>query len=246
MASLDRSTIEAARNLGASRLRILVEIVVPQVRQTVLVGLILSFVIMMSVLSVPLMINAQSPTMITANMAFRINAYGDYGVANALGLISYLMTGAVSWIYLRYAVREQRGAHERRAPRGRWLRWIVRGIVLALLAFASSARSPTCCCGPSPSAGTFPHKLPLEYGFSFWGRVFAPRGGAIESLTNSIVIAARHGGAVARDGDSRGLRARAAETARPQPDPARVPAAAGVSRTCPSTSTSPASSTSSG
>jgi len=107
MASLDRSMIEAARNLGASRLRILVEIIVPQVRQTLLVGLILSFVIMMSVLSVPLMINAQSPTMITANMAFRINAYGDYGVANALGLISYLMTGAVSWIYLRYAVREQ-------------------------------------------------------------------------------------------------------------------------------------------
>ncbi|HEX9905343.1 MAG TPA: sugar ABC transporter permease [Propylenella sp.] len=107
MASLDRSMIEAARNLGASRPRILVEIIVPQVRQTLLVGLILSFVIMMSVLSVPLMINAQSPTMITANMAFRINAYGDYGVANALGLISYLMTGAVSWIYLRYAVREQ-------------------------------------------------------------------------------------------------------------------------------------------
>jgi ABC-type sugar transport system permease subunit len=109
MASLDRSMIEAARNLGASRFRILLEIVVPQVRQTLLVGLILSFVIMMSVLSVPLMINAQSPTMITANMAFRINAYGDYGVANALGLISYLMTGAVSWIYLRYAVREREG-----------------------------------------------------------------------------------------------------------------------------------------
>jgi ABC-type spermidine/putrescine transport system permease subunit I len=109
MASLDRSMIEAARNLGASRLRILLEIVVPQVRQTLLVGLILSFVIMMSVLSVPLMINAQSPTMITANMAFRIQAYGDYGVANALGIISYLMTGVLSWIYLRYAVRESGG-----------------------------------------------------------------------------------------------------------------------------------------
>jgi ABC-type sugar transport system permease subunit len=108
MASLDRSMFEAARNLGASRLRILVEIVVPQVRQTLLVGLILSFVIMLSVLSVPLMINAQSPTMITANMAFRINAYGDYGVANALGLISYLTTGAVSWIYLRYSLAEHR------------------------------------------------------------------------------------------------------------------------------------------
>jgi putative spermidine/putrescine transport system permease protein len=56
---------------------------------------------MMSVLSVPLMNNAGTPTMLTADMAFRINAYGDYGVANALGFISYLMTGAVAWIYLR-------------------------------------------------------------------------------------------------------------------------------------------------
>jgi putative spermidine/putrescine transport system permease protein len=106
MAALDRSTIEAARNLGADRIRVLVEIVVPQVRSTLAVGLILSFVIMMSVLSVPLMINAQSPTMLTVDMAFRINFYGDYGVANALGFISYLMTGVVAWIYLRQGVRQ--------------------------------------------------------------------------------------------------------------------------------------------
>ncbi|MFD1198859.1 ABC transporter permease [Brucella gallinifaecis] len=106
MASIDRSTIESARNLGAGRLRILIEIVLPQVRPTLFVGLILSFVTMMSVLSVPLMINAQSPTMITANMAFRINAYGDYGVANALGTISLLMTSLVAWVYLRQTMRE--------------------------------------------------------------------------------------------------------------------------------------------
>ncbi len=109
MASLDRSTIEAARNLGASRLRILVEIVVPQVRRTLVVGLILSFVTMMSVLSVPLMISGDSPTMMTVDMAFRINFYGDYGVANALGFISYVMTGMVAWVYLRQGVRE--GGH---------------------------------------------------------------------------------------------------------------------------------------
>lgn len=107
MASLDRGTIEAARNLGASRLRILIEIIVPQVSRTLSTGLILSFVTMMSVLSVPLMINAQSPTMITANIAFRINAYGDYGVANALGMISLIMTGAVAWIYLRTSMKER-------------------------------------------------------------------------------------------------------------------------------------------
>jgi ABC-type spermidine/putrescine transport system permease subunit I len=46
MAGLDRSTIDAARNLGASRLRILAEIVVPQIQPTLMVGLILSFVTM--------------------------------------------------------------------------------------------------------------------------------------------------------------------------------------------------------
>jgi putative spermidine/putrescine transport system permease protein len=106
MASLDRSTIEAARNLGAGRMRILLEIVVPQVVPTLVVALILSFVTMMSVLSVPIMISGESPTMMTVDMAFRINAYSDYGTANALGVMSYLMTGAVAWIYLRRGVRE--------------------------------------------------------------------------------------------------------------------------------------------
>lgn len=107
MASVDRDSIEAARNLGASRLRILFEILVPQAATPILVGLILSFVTMMSVLSVPLMINAQSPTMITADIAFRINAYGDYGVANALGTISLAITAVFALLYLRLSMRRR-------------------------------------------------------------------------------------------------------------------------------------------
>ena len=107
MAALDRGTIDAARNLGASRLRILLQIVVPQVRPTLMVALILSCVTMMSVLSVPLMLSGQSPTMMTVQMAYRINQHGDYGVANALGLISYLMTALVAWVYLRETLRER-------------------------------------------------------------------------------------------------------------------------------------------
>ena len=106
MTSLDRSTIEAARNLGAGRFRVLWQIVVPQVSTTLMVGLILSYVLMMSVLSVPLMINAQSPTMMTVDMAWRINSYGDYEVANALGFISYAVTAVVAWIYLRQGIRQ--------------------------------------------------------------------------------------------------------------------------------------------
>jgi ABC-type spermidine/putrescine transport system permease subunit I len=108
MASLDRSTIEAARNLGASRLRCLLEIVIPQVAQTLMVGLVLSFVTMLSVLSVPMMVAGSQPTMLTVDMAFRINSYSDYPVANALGVISYLMTAIAAWLYLRHSLAEDR------------------------------------------------------------------------------------------------------------------------------------------
>jgi ABC-type spermidine/putrescine transport system permease subunit I len=107
MASIDRATIEAGRNLGASRLRVLVELVLPQVAQTLLVGLVLSFVTMLSVLSVPMMVAGSQPTMLTVDMAFRINSYGDYATANALGVISYLIAGTVAWIYLRHNVKRE-------------------------------------------------------------------------------------------------------------------------------------------
>ena len=101
MAALDRATIEAAANLGAGGLRILVEIILPQVAGVMLVGLILAFVTMLSVLSVPIMISGGSPTMITVDMAFRVNSYSDYGVANALGFVSYAIAGLAAWVYLR-------------------------------------------------------------------------------------------------------------------------------------------------
>jgi ABC-type spermidine/putrescine transport system permease subunit I len=107
MASLDRAMLEAARNLGATRARILVEIMVPQVAGALVTGLILSFVTMMSVLSVPVMISGGSPTMLTVDMAFRINAYGDYGVANALGLVSCGLTAVAAWVYLRRGIAEE-------------------------------------------------------------------------------------------------------------------------------------------
>jgi putative spermidine/putrescine transport system permease protein len=101
MAALDRAGIEAARNLGASGIRILAEIIMPQVAGAMTVGLVLAFVTMLSVLSVPIMISGGAPTMITVDMAFRVNSYSDYGVANALGFISYLIAGSVGWAYVR-------------------------------------------------------------------------------------------------------------------------------------------------
>ncbi len=106
MASIDTQHIEAARNLGAKRLRVLFEIVLPQVRHTLLVGLVLSFVTMLSVLSVPMMINPNSPTMMTVDVAYRISSHGDYAVANALCLLSLIIAAVGAWFYLRHAVQK--------------------------------------------------------------------------------------------------------------------------------------------
>lgn len=107
MAALDRDQIQAAQNLGASRLRILVDVILPQVMPSIGVALVLSTVTIMSVLSVPLMIGTGSPTMITADMAFRVNAYGDYPVANALGVVSYLICASLAWFYLRQSLKDK-------------------------------------------------------------------------------------------------------------------------------------------
>lgn len=107
MAALDENQIRAARNLGASRLRILIEVMLPQVTTTLGVAMILSTVTIMSVLSVPLMIGTGTPTMMTADMAFRIHSYGDYHVANALGLVSYCICAGLAWFYLRQSLRDK-------------------------------------------------------------------------------------------------------------------------------------------
>jgi hypothetical protein len=45
--------------------------------------------------------------MMTADMAFRINSYGDYHVANALGLVSYAICAGLAWFYLRQNLKEK-------------------------------------------------------------------------------------------------------------------------------------------
>jgi len=87
------------------RSAILLAFLLPQVRGTLLVGLVLSFVTMLSVLSVPLMINPNSPTMITVDVAYRINTFADYAVANALCLLSLLLAALGAAFYLRHAVQ---------------------------------------------------------------------------------------------------------------------------------------------
>lgn len=74
-------------------------------------------------------------------------------------------------------------------PRAIDWRWIPRAILFGLLAFAIFGPLANLLLWTVTEKWYFPHALPLEYGLSFWGKVFAPRGNAMVSLGMSAMIA---------------------------------------------------------
>ena len=66
---------------------------------------------------------------------------------------------------------------------------VLRGLILALIAFAIFGPIANMLLWTVAEVWYYPHKLPLEWGFSFWERVFRPQGNARLSLVNSIFIA---------------------------------------------------------
>jgi len=67
--------------------------------------------------------------------------------------------------------------------------WIPIGIVLGGLAFAIFGPLLNLFLWAAAEKWYFPHKLPLEYGLTYWERVFRPTGNAMESLSTSVSIA---------------------------------------------------------
>lgn len=70
-----------------------------------------------------------------------------------------------------------------------FLWWLPRAAILGALAFVIFGPLLNMLIWTVAERWYFPHALPLDYGFSYWGRVFAPRGNALQSLIASISIA---------------------------------------------------------
>ena len=67
--------------------------------------------------------------------------------------------------------------------------WLVRGLILGLLAFIVLGPLANLVLWAAAEQWYFPHKLPVTYGTKFWEQVFKPRGDALASLVTSIWIA---------------------------------------------------------
>lgn len=99
---IDNSYIEAAKSVGANLYQIITRVLIPMNKQTILVAVTLVFCSLVGCFSFPYMlIGGKTPSTITIDIAHRVNYFRDYGVANALGVFSYIMVSILAIYYVR-------------------------------------------------------------------------------------------------------------------------------------------------
>lgn len=104
---IDNSYIEAARSSGAGLLKVIVRVLVPMNKSSIVVALVLVYSQIVGTFTLPYMlIGGKVPTTITVDIAHRVNYFRDFGVANALGVCSYVMVLFTAAYYLRSKIRE--------------------------------------------------------------------------------------------------------------------------------------------
>lgn len=104
---IDDAYIDAARSVGANIVQVIIKILVPMSRASIAVAVILAFTSTISTFTLPFMlIGGKVPTTVTVDIAHRVTYFGDYGVANSLGVLSYLLVLITAIYYLRYSVRK--------------------------------------------------------------------------------------------------------------------------------------------
>ena len=104
---IDNSYIEAAKSVGAKLPQIITKILIPMNKPTILIAVTLVFCSLVGCFSFPYMlIGGKSPVTITVDIAHRVNYFGDYGVANALGVFSYILVSLLAIYYVRSMMKK--------------------------------------------------------------------------------------------------------------------------------------------
>jgi len=104
---IDKSYIEAAKSVGAKLPQIITKVLIPMNKPTILIAVTLVFCSLVGCFSFPYMlIGGKTPVTITVDIAHRVNYFGDYGVANALGVFSYILVSLLAIYYVRSMMKK--------------------------------------------------------------------------------------------------------------------------------------------
>lgn len=100
--AVDNSYLEAAKNAGAGNFRLIKDILMPMCRGSIGVVAVLTFTSMMGSFSIPVMLgNSSGNQMLMIDLYYQLVYQQDSGVANAIGVISYLVSMGAAIYYVR-------------------------------------------------------------------------------------------------------------------------------------------------
>jgi len=100
--SVGNTFLEAARNFGAGWFRQVKDVLLPMCLPSIAVAAVLIFTSMLASFSIPMMIGSgKGAQMLMIDVYYRIVYQNDYGVANALGVVSYILAMGAAIYYLR-------------------------------------------------------------------------------------------------------------------------------------------------
>jgi len=100
--SVGNTYLEAARNFGAGWFRQVKDVLLPMSLTSIAVAAVLIFTSMLASFSIPMMIGTgKGAQMLMIDVYYRIVYQQDYGVANALGVVSYITAMGAAIYYLR-------------------------------------------------------------------------------------------------------------------------------------------------
>lgn len=106
---IDNSYVEAARSTGAGLFRVVARILIPMNKPSIMVAMVLVYAQIVSTFTLPYMlIGGKIPTTITVDIAHRVNYFRDFGVANSLGVISYILVLFTAIYYLKSSMQKHK------------------------------------------------------------------------------------------------------------------------------------------
>lgn len=104
--AVDESYLEAARGFGAGAVRQVWAVLVPMAAPSIALAAVLALTSMLASFSIPLMMSQGSgPQMLMIDLYYRYGQHGDFGVASAIGVVSYLLASGAAYYYLRAVSR---------------------------------------------------------------------------------------------------------------------------------------------
>lgn len=105
--SVKDNYLEAAYNVGATSWKTIFTVLMPMAKGAIAVAAVLIFTSNMGSFSIPIMMGTPNgPQMAMVDLYYQIVYMNDYGVANAIGVISYLISMGAAIYYLKLVTKE--------------------------------------------------------------------------------------------------------------------------------------------